>query len=331
MTTANVAFLVDPLKGFAKNNISTREGGCLPVPGGEEIGEPIARLIEHVERSDKPWFVVLAQDWHPKGHISFASSHKNLATNLDVYSTIYLHENGAHNRPIAAVQSGITFDIEADHRGHITRVRYDRPHVAIPSDAVQQILWPDHCIQGTRSAQVLEPIREVLPPTLTAQLEYPPYNSRNILRATGRQGHPYAVIRKGYDPLHDSYSLVKDNGGITETPARAYFEEMGKAMQVKGINKVNAHFGGLATDFCVDWSYEDTRAILPGILKKYGVEEVSFYFLPEISRGISPENSQAVIARMATEGVEQRTIEDIIRGSISKRPLITHPTIAPSA
>ena len=44
-------------------------GGALAVPGGDEVVEPINRLIERYEN------VVLTQDWHPPGHSSFASSH----------------------------------------------------------------------------------------------------------------------------------------------------------------------------------------------------------------------------------------------------------------
>ena len=45
-------------------------GGALAVPKGDEVVRPINRLIEAFEH------VVLTQDWHPKGHSSFASSHK---------------------------------------------------------------------------------------------------------------------------------------------------------------------------------------------------------------------------------------------------------------
>lgn len=44
-------------------------GGSLAVPGGDAIVEPINRLAGHFAN------VVLTQDWHPAGHISFASSH----------------------------------------------------------------------------------------------------------------------------------------------------------------------------------------------------------------------------------------------------------------
>jgi len=44
-------------------------GGSLAVAGGDEIVEPINRLAKKFEN------VVMTQDWHPAGHISFASSH----------------------------------------------------------------------------------------------------------------------------------------------------------------------------------------------------------------------------------------------------------------
>jgi nicotinamidase/pyrazinamidase len=45
-------------------------GGALAVPGGDEVVEPINRLIERFEN------VILTQDWHPVSHSSFASSHE---------------------------------------------------------------------------------------------------------------------------------------------------------------------------------------------------------------------------------------------------------------
>jgi nicotinamidase/pyrazinamidase len=50
-------------------------GGLLPVPHGDEVVAPINRLgccFEHV---------VLTQDWHPRGHHSFASSHQGRKPN----------------------------------------------------------------------------------------------------------------------------------------------------------------------------------------------------------------------------------------------------------
>jgi nicotinamidase/pyrazinamidase len=45
-------------------------GGALAVPKGDEVVRPINRLIEAFDH------VLLTQDWHPRGHSSFASSHR---------------------------------------------------------------------------------------------------------------------------------------------------------------------------------------------------------------------------------------------------------------
>jgi nicotinamidase/pyrazinamidase len=48
-------------------------GGALAVPKGDEVVRPINRLIQTFHH------VILTQDWHPKGHSSFASSHTGAA------------------------------------------------------------------------------------------------------------------------------------------------------------------------------------------------------------------------------------------------------------
>jgi nicotinamidase/pyrazinamidase len=54
-------------------------GGALAVPKGDEIVPLVNRLIEQFQH------VVLTQDWHPKGHSSFASTHKG-----DAFTTVKL-------------------------------------------------------------------------------------------------------------------------------------------------------------------------------------------------------------------------------------------------
>jgi nicotinamidase/pyrazinamidase len=61
-STATALIVVDVQNDFCP-------GGALAVPGGDEVVAPINRLIERFEN------VVLTQDWHPRGHSSFASSH----------------------------------------------------------------------------------------------------------------------------------------------------------------------------------------------------------------------------------------------------------------
>jgi nicotinamidase/pyrazinamidase len=85
-----------------------------------------------------------------------------------------------------------------------------------------QILWPDHCVQGTRGAEIA---REL---DLSAEL----------------------IIRKGYNPAIDSYSGFVEADRTTRTGLAGYLRE-------RGFRRVFC--AGLATDFCVAWTALDAR------------------------------------------------------------------------
>ncbi len=86
-----------------------------------------------------------------------------------------------------------------------------------------QVLWPDHCIQGTHDAAV------------HADLHIP---------------HAQLIIRKGFHAGVDSYSAFKEADGRTTG--------LGAYLKARGIQ--NVHVCGLATDFCVAWTALDARA-----------------------------------------------------------------------
>ena len=88
----------------------------------------------------------------------------------------------------------------------------------------QQILWPDHCVQGTRGAE------------FSAELAVP---------------HAELVIRKGFRRHIDSYSAFREADRATPTGLAGYLRE-------RGLSRV--FLAGLATDFCVAWSATDARA-----------------------------------------------------------------------
>ena len=85
----------------------------------------------------------------------------------------------------------------------------------------QQVLWPDHCVQGTDDAALHKDLK--LP---TAQL----------------------IIRKGYNPGVDSYSAFEEADRKTVTGLAGY-------LKARGIKTV--YVTGLATDFCVAWTAMD--------------------------------------------------------------------------
>jgi nicotinamidase/pyrazinamidase len=88
-----------------------------------------------------------------------------------------------------------------------------------------QVLWPDHCIQGSPGA--------AFHPDLTTD------------RAD-------MIIRKGYSPAVDSYSAFFENDHTTPTGLEGY-------LRTRGIPRLT--LVGLATDFCVNYSAVDAAKL----------------------------------------------------------------------
>jgi len=86
-----------------------------------------------------------------------------------------------------------------------------------------QVLWPDHCVQGTDDAALHKDLK--LP---TAQL----------------------IIRKGFNKGVDSYSAFEEADRKTVTGLAGY-------LKARGIKTL--YITGLATDFCVAWTAMDAR------------------------------------------------------------------------
>lgn len=94
----------------------------------------------------------------------------------------------------------------------------------IELNGLQQILWPVHCVQGTRGA------------------EFAP--SLNIARVSH-------VFRKGTDPAIDSYSGLYDNGHRKSTGLAEFLREH---------HVTDVYVMGLATDYCVKFTALDAAA-----------------------------------------------------------------------
>ncbi|NEW94961.1 bifunctional nicotinamidase/pyrazinamidase [Rhodopseudomonas sp. BR0M22] len=146
-------------------------GGNLAVTDGDAVVPIINRLAKAFAN------VVITQDWHTPGHVSFASSHAGKA-----------------------------------------------PFESIALSYGSQVLWPEHCVQGTRGAELAE------------DLAVP---------------HAQLVIRKGFHHGIDSYSAFLEADRKTSTGLSAY-------LQARGLSRV--FVTGLATDFCVAWTALDARA-----------------------------------------------------------------------
>ncbi len=148
------------------------EGGALAVPGGAQIVAGINRLMATHDA------VILTQDWHPAGHMSFAASHPGRAP----------------------------FDV------------VDMPYGA-------QVLWPDHCVQGSPGAAF--------------------HRDLNVDAAD-------LILRKGYNRQIDSYSAFFENDRTTPTGLAGY-------LTTRGITRLT--MVGLALDYCVQYSALDARAL----------------------------------------------------------------------
>jgi nicotinamidase/pyrazinamidase len=98
-----------------------------------------------------------------------------------------------------------------------------RPFETIDVAYGKQVLWPDHCVQGTPGA------------AFHAGLQIP---------------HAALIVRKGMNLAIDSYSAFYENDRKTPTGLVGYLRE-------RGLTR--AFFAGLAFDFCVRFSAEDAK------------------------------------------------------------------------
>jgi nicotinamidase/pyrazinamidase len=144
------------------------QGGSLAVPDADSVVFLANQLQPHFDR------VIATQDWHPEGHVSFASSHPG------------------------------------EKVGNVIQV-----------DQILQVLWPDHCVQGSQGAALH-------PALVNARID--------------------KMIQKGSNRKIDSYSAFFDNEHLRSTGLADYLREQ----DVRDI-----YVMGLATDYCVKYSCLD--------------------------------------------------------------------------
>lgn len=110
-----------------------------------------------------------------------------------------------------------------NHGSFASNHRGKHPGDMITLGGLPQVLWPDHCVQGTAGAQFS-------PALAIPQAEF--------------------IVRKGYRREIDSYSAFCEADRVTLTGLAGYLRE-------RGFTRV--YLAGLATDFCVAWSAVDAR------------------------------------------------------------------------
>jgi len=111
------------------------------------------------------------------------------------------------------------------HQSFATSHPGRKPFDSIRLPYGEQVLWPDHCVQGSDGA------------ALHKDLSVP---------------QAQLLIRKGYNKDVDSYSAFLEADRKTRTGLEGYLEE-------RGIKRV--FVCGLATDFCVAWTALDARKL----------------------------------------------------------------------
>lgn len=109
----------------------------------------------------------------------------------------------------------------AGHKSFASSHKGKKPGDTISLNGFEQMMWPDHCIQGSRGAAFA-----------------PGLNTEKIS----------AIFRKGTDPEIDSYSGFYDNGHLKSTGLAGYLKEL----------KVDTvYVCGLAGDYCVKFTATD--------------------------------------------------------------------------
>lgn len=177
-------------------------GGALAVNHGDEIVHKINELQTQYD------LVVATQDWHPKWHKSFYTSHPG-----------------------------------------------KEPFEEIKLNGLDQVLWPEHCIQGTKGAEFVSGL------------------STNAIEA---------IFRKGMDKEIDSYSGFFDNGRKKSTG-------MGDYLKGRGVTEVAVC--GVAADYCVYYTANDAldlgfkSSIIAGASKPIDLERYDRVKKDFISKG----------------------------------------------
>lgn len=111
----------------------------------------------------------------------------------------------------------------ADHGSFASNHDGAKPGEVIDLDGLEQVLWPDHCVQGSPGAMFREDLDT---------------------------GAVTKVFQKGTDPTVDSYSAFYDNGHRKSTGLTEFLEEH---------DVQDVYIMGLATDYCVKFTALDAR------------------------------------------------------------------------
>ena len=120
------------------------------------------------------------------------------------------------------------------------------------------------------------------------------------------------------DPEVDSYGIGVENDGRTLTQGWDVFQQIADMLKSLGCEQVIINGGGLATNFCAEFSLNNTDDFLAGHFKMRGMK-VRLNFVPEISRGIpipggieTPFSLAGTVERLRARRIEEISVNEIL-------------------
>jgi len=113
----------------------------------------------------------------------------------------------------------------ANHKSFASQHDGEKEFDMIDLNGLEQVLWPDHCVQNTPGADIHPGID------------------------FGKIKGDFYIFKKGMDPEVDSYSGFYDNGRKNSTGLNEFLDE-------KGVTDI--YICGLALDYCVSYTAIDS-------------------------------------------------------------------------
>lgn len=186
-------------------------------------------LINKLLDSNVLTYKVATKDWHPTSHISFASNHPE-----------------PNNKPFESF-------IE------MSNLVADKPH-----EKMQQRLWPVHCVQNTKGA-------ELLPNLKKEKIDL--------------------VVEKGSDERVEMYSAFCDSFGNLTAGKGGVNHDLAGIFRERGVTDV--YVVGIAGDYCVNFTARDSA--------KAGFKT---YVIDEGQRCVDPGSWPELQKELRSSGVE---------------------------
>ena len=157
----------------------------------------------------------MQNDFLPRGSLAVTDG-DTIITGINNLRTMF-----SHNNQIVFTQDWHP----ADHQTFASAHSDKKPFDEYSSPGLGPVLWPDHCIQGSKGAEFASSL------------------DQNLAKM---------ILRKGYHKEIDSYSAFLENDKTTFTGLNQY---------LKAFNVTRVFICGLALDYCVKYSALDAQKL----------------------------------------------------------------------